>query len=126
FKSSRPDHLSLLIIPKSCDQANATPLNHLGWLPIVEQIRLDPLINKPVRFKLHELAETKEATIRAFDELGYWIEGGSLAEYLKRTTPCSDAGSEIQFLEYKRIQWVQKVNSENRPPGPAKNPAISR
>jgi hypothetical protein len=75
----------------------------------MERIRLDPLINKLVRFKLHELAETKEGTIRALDDLGYWIEGGSLAEYLRCTSPGSDADSEIQFLEYKRIHWFQKV-----------------
>ena len=75
----------------------------------MERIRLDPLINQLVRFKLHELAETKEGTIRALDELGYWIDGGSLAEYLRCTSPGADALSEIQFLEYKRIHWIQKV-----------------
>jgi hypothetical protein len=74
-----------------------------------ERIKLDPLVNKLVRFKLHELAETKEGVIRAFDESGYWIDGGSLAQYLKRTSPCSDAASDIQFLEYNRIHWIQKV-----------------
>ena len=74
-----------------------------------EQIKLDPLVNKRVRFKLHEIAEMKEAVIRAFDELGYWVEGGSLAQYLRNTSPCSDAESEIQFVEFKRIHWIQKV-----------------
>ena len=40
-----------------------------------ERIKLDPLVNQLVRFKLHELEETKEGMIRAFDEHGYWIEG---------------------------------------------------
>lgn len=44
-----------------------------------ESIKLDPLVNRLVRFKLHELVETKEGVIRAFDKEGYWIEGGSLA-----------------------------------------------
>lgn len=74
-----------------------------------ERIRLDPLVNKLVRFKLHELAETKEGVIRAFDEHGYWIEGGTLAEYLRNTTPGADLASKVQFLQFKRIQWFQQV-----------------
>jgi len=74
-----------------------------------ERIKLDPLINKLVRFKLHELTEMKEGIIRAFDEHGYWIEGGSLAQYLRSVSPCDDVASEIQFLEYKRIHWFQKA-----------------
>jgi len=74
-----------------------------------ERIKLDPLVNRLVRFKLHELAETKEAVIRAFDEQGYWIEGGSLAEYLRSTSPGGNAASEFQFIESKRIHWIQKV-----------------
>lgn len=73
------------------------------------RIKLDPLVNQLVRFKLHELAETKEGTIRAFDEHRYRIEGGSLAEYLQTTSPASDTASEVQFIEYKRIHWLQKV-----------------
>jgi hypothetical protein len=74
-----------------------------------ERIKLDPLLNRLVRFKLHELAETKDAVIRAFDEQGYWIEGGSLAHYLKNTSPASDVASEFQFIEYKRIHWIQNA-----------------
>jgi hypothetical protein len=74
-----------------------------------EGIKLDPLVNQLVRFKLHELDETKEGIIRAFDEHGYWIEGGSLAQYLQRISPCADGASRVQFIEYKRIHWVQKV-----------------
>ena len=68
-----------------------------------------PSVNKLVQFKLHELAETKEGIIRAFDEHGYWIEGGSLAECLRNVSPSTDASSVVQFLEYKRIQWIQKA-----------------
>jgi hypothetical protein len=74
-----------------------------------ERIKLDPLLNRLVWFKLHEVAETKDAVIRAFDEQGYWIEGGSLAQYLKSTSPGNDIASEFQFIEYKRIQWIQKA-----------------
>lgn len=74
-----------------------------------ERIKLDPLINKLVRFKLRELLDTREGTIRAFDGEGYWIEGGSLAEYLRATGSGADATSQVQFLEYNRIQWFQKV-----------------
>ena len=74
-----------------------------------ERIKLDPLVNQLVRFKLHELEETKEGMIRAFDEHGYWIEGGSLAEYLQRTSPGAVGASAVQFLEHKRIHWIQKA-----------------
>lgn len=74
-----------------------------------QRVKLDPLVNQLARFKLHETAELKEGTIRSFDEHGYWIEGGSLAEYLRKTSPGGDAASEIQFIEYKRIHWLQKV-----------------
>jgi hypothetical protein len=74
-----------------------------------ERIRLDPLMNQLVRFKLHELEQTKEGVIRAFDEQGYWIEGGSLAQYLRSASPCSDSTSEVQFIEFKRIHWLQKA-----------------
>ncbi len=74
-----------------------------------ERIRLDPLVNKLVRFKLHELSEMKEGTIRAFDGQGYWIEGGSLAQYLRDTSPGADPTSDVQFIEHKRIHWFQKV-----------------
>ena len=51
----------------------------------------------------------KEGTIRAFDGQGYWIEGGSLAQYLKDTSPGADPTSDVQFIEHKRINWYQKV-----------------
>lgn len=74
----------------------------------MKRIRLDPLLNQLVRFKLHEFPEPKEGIIRAFDAHGYWIEGGSLAEYLRLTSP-GTAASEVQFLEYERIHWIQKA-----------------
>jgi hypothetical protein len=47
------------------------------------RVKLDPLINELVRFKLHESPEMYDATILSFDETGYWVRGGSLCEYLK-------------------------------------------
>jgi len=74
-----------------------------------QRIRLRSLINERVRFKLHELTDVKEGVIRAIDNHGYWIEGGSLAEYLRSTSPGADAHSEVQFIESKRIHWTQKA-----------------
>jgi hypothetical protein len=64
---------------------------------MTERVRLDPLVNKLVRFKLHELSEMKEGIIRAFDRQGYWIEGGSLAEYLGDTSSGADPTSHFQI-----------------------------
>lgn len=74
-----------------------------------ERIKLSTHVNELVRFKLHELTEIKEGVIRAIDRHGYWIEGGSLAEYLRNTTPGTDTRSAVQFVEFKRIHWMQRV-----------------
>jgi len=74
-----------------------------------QRIRLRTLINERVRFKVHELTDTKEGVIRAIDQQGYWIEGGSLAEYLQGTSPGTDGLSEIQFIGFKRIHWIQNA-----------------
>lgn len=74
-----------------------------------QRIKLSTNINKLVRFKLHELTDMKESVIRAIDQHGYWIEGGSLAEYLRKTAPGADAQSEVQFIEFERIHWTQRV-----------------
>jgi hypothetical protein len=74
-----------------------------------QRIKLSTHINELVRFKLHELADIKEGIIRAIDQHGYWIEGGSLAEYLRSTSPGSDTDSDIQFIEFKRIHWMQRA-----------------
>ena len=74
-----------------------------------ERIKLSTHINELVRFKLHELPETREGVIRAIDRHGYWIEGGSLAEYLRNTTPGTDTRSPVQFVEFKRIHWMQRA-----------------
>jgi hypothetical protein len=74
-----------------------------------ERIKLSTHINELVRFKLHEIADMKEGVIRAIDQHGYWIEAGSLSDYLRSTSPGSDPDSNVQFIEFKRIHWMQKV-----------------
>jgi hypothetical protein len=74
-----------------------------------QRIKLSTHINELVRFKLHELADTKEGVIRAIDQHGYWVEGGSLAEHLRSTSPGADSHSEVQFIEFRRIHWMQKA-----------------
>jgi hypothetical protein len=74
-----------------------------------ERIKLSTHINELVRFKLHEIADMKEGVIRAIDQDGYWIEGGSLSEYLRSTSPGSDTDSDVQFIEFKRIHWMQRA-----------------
>src|SRR5262249_30482609 len=77
-------------------------------------IKLSRHINELVRFKLHEIAGMKEGTIRAIDQHGFWIEGGSLAEYLRSTSAGADANSDVQFIEFKRVHWSQKVRKSLR------------
>lgn len=48
-----------------------------------------------------------EATILRYDDAGYWIKGGTLAERLKRTE-VSDSQSDVRYLEIRRIEWLQK------------------
>jgi len=74
-----------------------------------QRIKLSTHINELVRFKLHEIVEMKEGVIRAIDQHGYWIEGGSLADYLQSTSPGADAQSKVQFVEFKRMHWMQRA-----------------
>ena len=67
-----------------------------------------PLINELVRFKLHEVAEVKEGVIRVVDQDGFWIEGGSLCDYLRSVSPGAIVHSKVQFVELKRIQWMDR------------------
>lgn len=78
-----------------------------------QRVKLDPLVNQLVRFKLHEIAGLKEGTIRSFDEYGYWIESGSLAEYLRKTSPGGDAASEISLLNTSAFTGFRRHNGEN-------------
>jgi len=72
-------------------------------------VKLDPLLNQLVRFKLLESPETFEATILAFDETGYWVRGGSLCDYLKNTTTPHSVDTDVQFVEFRQIRSIQKV-----------------
>jgi hypothetical protein len=72
-----------------------------------ERIKLDPLLNRRVIFKLRCEASTMDATILGYDDAGYWIKGGTLAEHLKRTD-VSDSHSDVRYLEIVRIEWLQK------------------
>lgn len=85
------------------------PLHKASQVMPGERIKLSTHLNELVRFKLHELNEMKEGVIRAIDKQGYWIEGGSLGQYLKSTSPGGDPTSRVQFIEYKRIHWMQRV-----------------
>jgi hypothetical protein len=66
-------------------------------------MKLDPLVNQLVRFKLHESPESFEATILAFDETGYWVRGES---HCAQSLQAEDTP---YFLEFKRIRSIQKV-----------------
>ena len=98
--------------PGNCRKIPITLKTRMTNIPDLvpgQRIKLSTHINELVRFKLHELADIKEGVIRAIDQHGYWIEGGSLAEYLRSTSPGADAHSEVQFIEFKRIHWMQKA-----------------
>jgi hypothetical protein len=69
-----------------------------------ERIKLDPLINRRVIFKLRDHEQTLEATILGFDETGYWVRGGTLCDFLPRR---ESLHTDIRFLEFTRIQWFQ-------------------
>jgi hypothetical protein len=69
-----------------------------------ERIKLDPLINRRVIFKLRDHEQTLEATILGFDETGYWVRGGTLCDFLPRR---ESLPTDIRFLEFTRIQWFQ-------------------
>jgi hypothetical protein len=74
---------------------------------LFEPIKLDPLVNQRVIFKLHAEVSTMDATILGYDDVGYWVKGGTLAEHLKKSD-VSDSESDIRYLEIKRIQWLQR------------------
>ena len=48
-----------------------------------------------------------DAVILGYDNEGYWIKGGTLAEYLKRDV-ASDQESDVRYLEIRKIQWLHK------------------
>jgi len=67
-------------------------------------MKLDPLVDRLVTFKLKDRAETLDGTIRAFDEHGYWVEGGTIAAHLPLG---DDKDSAVRYLEFNKIQWLK-------------------
>jgi len=74
-------------------------------------MKLDPLINRRVIFKLYGQAPM-ESTILGHDDTGWWIKGGTLAAYL-RAADAEEADDAVQFLELTRVEWFHAA-PENR------------
>jgi len=66
------------------------------------------IINELVLFKLHEIADMMDGVIRAVDQDGFWVEGGSLGEYLRSASPGTVVHSKVQFVELRRIRWMHR------------------
>jgi len=76
-----------------------------------ERIRLDPLVNQRVIFKLRGQDHPMESTILGFDDTGYWIKGGTLVEYLNAV---EQKGDDVCFLESSKIEWFQRAPSRSK------------
>jgi hypothetical protein len=63
------------------------------------------LTNRRVIFKLHGM-DPLDATVLKQDETGYWIRGGTLAEYLRRSG-CSVLENDVRYVEFSRIEWLR-------------------
>jgi hypothetical protein len=72
-----------------------------------ERIKLDPLINRLVIFKLRG-QEPMEATIIGFDDSGYWIRGGALALFL------SGSENEVCYLEFSKIESFRAATQNSK------------
>lgn len=68
-------------------------------------MKLDPLLNRRVIFKLHGM-DPLDSTIIKQDETGYWIRGGTLAAQLSQTN-CSVLDNDVRYLEFTRIEWLR-------------------
>jgi len=68
-------------------------------------MKLDPLLNRRVIFKLHGM-DPLDSTILKMDETGYWIRGGTLAPQLDKST-CSLPDNDVRYLEFNRIEWLR-------------------
>ena len=82
---------------------------------MIERIKLDPLTNQRVIFKLRGLMSTMDATILSYDENGYWIRGGSLAAYLT-DADVSDPQNDVRYLEIGRIEWLRAAPESSKQP----------
>jgi hypothetical protein len=85
----------------------------VGKSGMSEEIKLDPLVNRRVIFKLHGQEDPMDATILGFDDTGYWIKGGSLAKYLNVPRP-QEIESDVRFLEFDRIARIQDAPSNSK------------
>jgi hypothetical protein len=79
---------------------------------MTERLRLDPLVNRRVNFKLRGHERIMDATILSYDAAGYWIRGGALADFLAEAKPPSER-NDIQYLEIAKIEWLQAHPDEN-------------
>ena len=68
-------------------------------------MKLDPLLNRRVIFKLHGM-NPLDATILKQDDTGYWIRGGTLAPHLNQSN-CAVPDSDVRYLEFTRIEWLR-------------------
>jgi hypothetical protein len=73
-------------------------------------MKIDPLINRRVIFKLRGHDTTMDATILRYDENGYWIRGGTLANYLTEN-PVSEPSNDVRYLEFVKIEWSKAYES---------------
>ena len=67
-------------------------------------MKLDPLLNRRVIFKLHGM-DPLDSTILKQDATGYWIRGGTLAPHLDLSN-CSLPESDVRYLDFTRIEWL--------------------
>jgi hypothetical protein len=74
-------------------------------------MKLDPLINRCVIFKLRSHNTTMDATMLRYDANGYWIRGGTLAEFL-RESPVSEPSNDVRYLEFAKIEWFKAHDCE--------------
>ena len=74
-------------------------------------MKLDPLLNRRVIFKLHGM-DPLDSTILKQDETGYWIRGGTLALQLEQSN-CSLPESDVRYLEFTRIEWLRAARQRS-------------
>jgi len=74
-------------------------------------MKLDPLINRRVIFKLCGHNTTMDTTILGYDANGYWIRGGTIAEFLSEST-VSEPSNDVRYLEFAKIEWFKAHKCE--------------
>lgn len=74
-------------------------------------MKLDPLLNRRVIFKLHGM-DPLDSTILKQDEAGYWIRGGTLAPQLDQSN-CSVQDNDVRYLEFGRIEWLRAARQRS-------------